>query len=148
MPWFSRKRSLESRCCDIKRTLSPAFTNFRPRSNDICVCHHIYNNTLTSYSSYSTAYEPNAFIESASPRSTSDDATVEILTQQHPLANNVQQAAAVLDQAVDESVRTSQDSKGDMVAVSDKSDASSNLDVPFLLMHAPPDIADISNSSH
>ena len=91
-------------------------------------------------------YEPGAYIEPAPPRSTSDDAPGEILTHQHPLANDVQQAAAVLDQAADESVRTSQDSKGDMVATNDRSDASSTLDVPFLLTQ--PDTADASDSSH
>ena len=91
-------------------------------------------------------YEPGAYIEPAPPRSTSDDAPGEILTHQQPLANDVQQAAAVLDQAADEIVRTSQDSKGDMVAIHDRSDASLTLDVPFLLTQ--PDIADASNLSH
>ena len=91
------------------------------------------------------ASEPSAVLAPASPRSTPDDATDEILPHQHPLANDVQQAAAVLDQAADESVRTSQDGKDDMVATSDKSNASSNLDVPLLTQ---PDIADNSDSSH
>ena len=90
------------------------------------------------------ASEPSAVLAPASPRSISDEATDEILPHQHPLANDVQQAAAVLDQAADESVRTSQDGKDDMVATSDKSNASSNLDVPLLTQ---PDIADTSNSS-
>ena len=92
------------------------------------------------------ASEPSAFLEPAPARSTSDDAADEILTHQHPLANDAQQAAAVLDQATDEGVSASQDGKDDTVATSDKSDASSNLDVPFLLTQ--PDIADTSDSSH
>ncbi|DBA90401.1 TPA: hypothetical protein ACH3X1_003675 [Trebouxia sp. C0004] len=64
-------------------------------------------------------------------RSIPDDAADEILTHHHSLANNVQQAAAVLYQEAEEGIRTSQDSKGDMVATSDKLDTSSNLDVRF-----------------
>lgn len=92
------------------------------------------------------ASESSAFLAPTPSRSIPDDAADEILTHHHPLANSVQQAAAVLDQAADEGIRTSQDSKGDMVAISDKSDASSNLDVPFLLPE--PDIAETSDSSH
>ena len=92
------------------------------------------------------ASEPSAFLKPAPPRSIADDAADEMLTHQHPLADDAQQAAAVLDQAADEGVSASQDGKDDMVATSDKSDASSNLDVPFLLMQ--PDIADTSDSSH
>ncbi len=92
------------------------------------------------------ASEPSAPLEPAPQRSTSDDATDEILTHQHPLATDVQQAAAVLDSAADEGIRTSQDGKGGMVATSDKSGASSNLDVPILLTQ--PDIADMSDLSH
>ncbi len=92
------------------------------------------------------ASEPSAFLESAPARSTSDNDADEILTHQHPLTNDAQQAAAVLDQAVDESVRTRQDSKGDIVAINDESGASSNLHVPFLLTQ--PNIAETSDSSH
>ena len=92
------------------------------------------------------ASEPSAFLEPAPPRSIADDAADEMLTHQHPLADDAQQAAAVLDQAADEGVSASQDGKDDMVATSDKSDASSNLDVPFFLTQ--PDIADTSDSSH
>ncbi|KAA6426324.1 MAG: VPS54 isoform 2 [Trebouxia sp. A1-2] len=91
------------------------------------------------------ASESSAFLETAPPRSTPDNAADEMLTHQHPLANGVQQAAAEWDQAAD-GIRTSHDSKGDMVATSDKSDASSNLDVPILLTQT--DIADTNDSSH
>ena len=62
------------------------------------------------------ASEPSAFLEPAPPCSTPDDAAYEILTHQQSLANNAQQAAAVLHQAADKGVSASQDGKDDVVA--------------------------------
>ncbi|DBA81853.1 hypothetical protein WJX77_011322 [Trebouxia sp. C0004] len=92
------------------------------------------------------ASEASAFLEPAPVRSTSDDPTDEILTHQHPPLNGVQHAAAVLDQAADEGLGTSHDSKCNMLATSDKSNAISNLDVPILLTQS--DIAGASDLSH